>query len=260
MEKKIAIIYEGEKTERNLFDNLNKIFFSKDTELVPVLFPAGENIYMIWKQLRADDFQTDIIEVVREYNKTAQEALKGYSRKDFMETYLFFDYDGHNDNLGQGADTHDVLDDMLDTFSDETDLGKLYINYPMVESIRDNLKEERCYRRCKVKLSDIGNYKHIVHEVKDFQDSRKYDRESWKIFCKNAVCRGNCLVNGRYERPKREVYFHTVNQSKLFHAQRRIIEAEDRITVLNSVPLFLLEYFKVEFWNEMLNEVGEQFS
>lgn len=53
--KYIAIIYEGEKTERQLVDNLNKVFFKDISELVPIMFPAGENIYMLWKQLKEDE-------------------------------------------------------------------------------------------------------------------------------------------------------------------------------------------------------------
>ena len=139
IKKYIAIIYEGEKTERQLVNNLNHIFFNNISELVPIMFPAGENIYMLWKQLKKDEFQTDLIEVVREYNAEAAKVLKGYQRNDFMEIYLFFDYDGHQDNLsGAEESVGDILEEMLETFSEETDLGKLYINYPMVESLRDN--------------------------------------------------------------------------------------------------------------------------
>lgn len=54
---------------------------------------------MLWQKLKEDEFETDVIEVVREYNETAKRKLEGYKRDDFMEVYLFFDYDGHQDNL-----------------------------------------------------------------------------------------------------------------------------------------------------------------
>ena len=100
--KQIAIIYEGgggEKTERQLIESLNREFFAPISELVPIMFPAGENIYMLWQKLKEDEFETDVIEVVREYNETAKRKLEGYKCDDFMEVYLFFDYDGHQDNL-----------------------------------------------------------------------------------------------------------------------------------------------------------------
>ena len=55
---------------------------------------------MLWKKLKADDFDTDIIEVLRESNKKIREQLEGLSRDDFSEVFLFFDYDAHQTNLG----------------------------------------------------------------------------------------------------------------------------------------------------------------
>lgn len=40
IKKYIAIIYEGERTEKQLVWNLNQIFFSEQCELVPITFPA----------------------------------------------------------------------------------------------------------------------------------------------------------------------------------------------------------------------------
>lgn len=168
IKKYIAIIYEGERTEKQLVWNLNQIFFSEQCELVPITFPAGENIYMLWKQLKKDEFETDVIEVLRESNKEAKKVLEGFERNDFMEIYLFFDYDGHNNNLKAKEKDVDILEEMLNTFNEETDLGKLYINYPMVESLRDQyaFEEEKCYRRCMLDIDDIKKYKKTVHEIK----------------------------------------------------------------------------------------------
>ena len=91
---------------------------------------------MLWKKLKADDFDTDIIEVLRESNKKIREQLEGLSRDDFSEVFLFFDYDVHQTNLGK-ADDGDVINQMLESFDNETENGKLYISYPMVEALRD---------------------------------------------------------------------------------------------------------------------------
>lgn len=60
-----AFIVEGEAREPQIIDNISKIFFSHGNYTV-ITLPAGENIYMLWKQLKADDFDTDVIEVLRE--------------------------------------------------------------------------------------------------------------------------------------------------------------------------------------------------
>ena len=44
---------------------------------------------MLWKKLEADDFETDIIEVLRESSKELQKLLEGLSREDFSEVIPF---------------------------------------------------------------------------------------------------------------------------------------------------------------------------
>ena len=62
-----AFIVEGEVREPQIIDNISKVFFSHGNVKI-ITLPAGENIYMLWKKLKEDDFNTDIIEVLRERN------------------------------------------------------------------------------------------------------------------------------------------------------------------------------------------------
>ena len=52
----------------------------------------------------------------------------------FSQVFLFFDYDFQN-RIG-AQKVNNILDEMLDFFDDETENGKLYINYPMIESLK----------------------------------------------------------------------------------------------------------------------------
>ena len=124
-----AFIVEGEAREPLIIDNISKVFFGHGNFKI-ITLPTGQNIYMLWKRLKEDDFDTDIIEVIREEHKELEEQLAGLSRDDFSEVYLFFDYDGHHNNLGEGDDGN-VLEKMLISFDNETENGKLYISYPM---------------------------------------------------------------------------------------------------------------------------------
>lgn len=93
-----AFIVEGEAREPLIIENISKVFFVHGNFKI-ITLPAGQNIYMLWKKLKADDFDTDIIEVLREEHEELEKQLHGLSRDDFSEVYLFFDYDGHQDNL-----------------------------------------------------------------------------------------------------------------------------------------------------------------
>lgn len=252
--KYIALIYEGEKTEKQLVRNLNQNFFTSVSEIVPIMFPAGENIYMLWKQLKEDNFETDLIEILREYNKEARAILKDYQRKDFMEIYLFFDYDGHQKNL-KNLEEADVIEEMLETFNEETEFGKLYINYPMVESLRDNLPpdKEACFRRCTVDISDIGAYKTTVHEMKNYQDFRKLTKNDWSDLCINSLRKLNCILKDSYQLPNRTEFLSEMGQSRLYARQKEKNISQGKVAVINSCPLFILEYFKEEFWNDILH-------
>ena len=48
---------------------------------------------------------------------------------DFVEIYLFFDYDAHNHNIPQKYLDCDIIMEMLSTFDNETELGKLMYDF-----------------------------------------------------------------------------------------------------------------------------------
>lgn len=50
------------------------------------------------------------------------------------EIFLFFDYDFQESRLTLEENNRHI-GEMLEYFNDETENGKLYINYPMVESV-----------------------------------------------------------------------------------------------------------------------------
>lgn len=56
-----AFIVEGEAREPLIIDNISKVFFQHGNFKI-ITLPAGENIYMLWKKLKEDDFDIDILE------------------------------------------------------------------------------------------------------------------------------------------------------------------------------------------------------
>ena len=54
-----AFIVEGEAREPIIMNNISKVFFSHANFKI-ITLPAGQNIYMLWNQLKEDDFETDI--------------------------------------------------------------------------------------------------------------------------------------------------------------------------------------------------------
>ena len=132
--KMILFIFEGTKREPRLFKTLEYLFFPKNCEHIVCSY--GNNIYNLYKRMSETDFDEDIVAILMEkYREEGVGSFAGIEkRSDISEVYLFFDYDIHNQNLTKTlalCDLNEQLQKMLDFFTDETEHGKLYINYPM---------------------------------------------------------------------------------------------------------------------------------
>lgn len=252
--KKIALIYEGMKTEKNLFINIARHFFDGKADLEIVTLSAEGNLYMLWERMKTDDFETDVLSVLREMSREASEQLKDFNRNDFSEIYLFFDYDGHNNNVPKRLQGQDALQEMLETFDNETELGKLYVSYPMIESINEISVERRDYVRLYLSLSECGEYKKNVGGKSDYYDYRKITQSMWHIACDASRKRASLIVEYK-EECEYEEFLKKITQRKIYEAQKNhFIKGNRMIGILNSVPLFLIEYYDEEFWNRICDK------
>jgi hypothetical protein len=89
----ILFVFEGAEREPRIFKTLERLFFGKEERLV---CSFGNNIYELYRQLRAFDGEGDIVSILRENNAQLPSGVKS---SDFSEIYLFFDYDFQNTNL-----------------------------------------------------------------------------------------------------------------------------------------------------------------
>lgn len=254
-----AFIVEGEAREPQVIDNISKIFFHHGNFKI-ITLPAGENIYMLWKKLKADDFDTDIIEVLRESNKEIRKQLLGLSRDDFSEVYLFFDYDAHQTNLGK-ADDEDVIKQMLESFDNETENGKLYISYPMVEALRD-YEPGICGKReaCFAAVDELGEYKNVSAARSFNPHFRDYDIHTWKEIIDVFVMRISCLF-GQADVVSYKQYLEMAAPYDIYICEKTEAVC-NRVFILSAFPEFLVDYFGMKLWKTCVkhtkNRLGNQ--
>lgn len=249
-----AFIVEGEAREPLIIDNISKVFLAHVNFKI-ITLPAEQNIYMLWKKLKEDDFDTDIIEVLREEHEELKEQLEGLNRDDFSEVYLFFDYDGHQNNLTEDDDS-DALEQMLLSFDNETENGKLYISYPMVEALRD-FAEGKCGKtgQCFVSIAEMGKYKFVSAERSFHPQFKDYDITVWKNLIEVFAMRVSCLIN-RDSTIAYEQYIEEVNPFELYKMEKDEIQ-EQRVFTLSAFPEFLVDYFGVRLWRTCVKHTGE---
>ncbi len=255
----ILFVFEGAEREPRIFMTLERLFFGKEERLV---CSFGNNIYELYRQLRAFDGEGDIVSILRENNAQLPSGVKS---SDFSEIYLFFDYDFQNTNLNL-EEMNERLREMLELFDNETDNGKLYISYPMVESLcytkqlpdehfveysisrRDCM--ERSFKDLAREFSYYGSLDFV--ELPDSGHRRPGKREvarirqNWIWLVQQHTSKANYMCNGENSMPLNKAI---VAQPRIFMAQcENYLSDGERIAVLNGFPLFLFEYFKVSFW------------
>ena len=257
----ILFIFEGEKTENVIVKSLEKSVF-KDEKVIKCAFAA--DIYQLYETFSKDEY-LDIFSSIRTLNERNAETLKGYDRDDFSEIHLFFDYDGNaTDNKRKTGD--DKIKEMLDYFNNETEQGKLYISYPMVEAIRhfedhDSFKElkAKCKgRNCPNQESckdvevclEEPHYKCLVGtQCPKMSNMNQYTSLIWKGLINAHLCKMNYVVNDSYSFPEEFVV-----QSVIFERQlaKYIRQSCPQVAVLSAFPLWIFDYYGSEGTKEKL--------
>jgi hypothetical protein len=124
----ILLLVEGKRKEPQLMKKLFKIY---GIDSLYQIIPYETNIYGLYRsmleELGSDSDSWDIQTHLKS-RETDTEKKSLLSRK-FTEILLIFDFEPH-DNLFAEA----KIREMVGFFADSTQMGKLYINYPMVES------------------------------------------------------------------------------------------------------------------------------
>lgn len=255
----ILFVFEGAEREPRIFKTLERLFFGKEERLV---CSFGNNIYELYRQLREFDGEGDIVSILRENNAQLPSGVKS---SDFSEIYLFFDYDFQNTNLTL-KEMNARLQEMLELFDDETDNGKLYISYPMVESLyyTKQLPDEhfaeyaisrsdcvdRPFKDFAREFSFYGSWDFIELPGSAHRRPGKREiawiRQNWIWLVQQHTSKANYMCNGENSMPLNK---EIVAQPRIFMAQCEYYLSDgERIAVLNGFPLFLFEYFKVSFW------------
>ena len=257
--ERIAVIVEGDKRELDYWEQIKRYFFPKKS-IDFLTLAAGENIYMLWKKMKEDDFETDIIEVVREYSSQSAEKLNGLTRTQFSEIYLFFDLDPHQNNLKK-EDTgsfFEVLREMIESFDNETENGKLFISYPMCEAIRDFKDATSCmaFYKCKITIEEVRSYKQFTGDRNANSIINQYDFDKWMTILSVFLYRCRCLYGKPLEsRDILQWYRKKVNIKGIFQIEKQLLESRGLVFVLSAFPEFLLDYFSMDYWKTLPNYI-----
>lgn len=150
---------------------------------------------------------------------------------------------------------NEKLKEMLEYFNDETDKGKLYISYPMVEAFFDiNFDQEEYYKnkifeidginyeRYKDYKSDKNILKNIKRnsekDIKIFLDTNKVD-----IIFKQNIKKLNYIINTDFSFMDYKSY-SKIRELDIFNSQvKKYRDLKIKVSVLSPFPKFFIDYF-----------------
>lgn len=230
MSNNILFIFEGPKTEKSITDNLIKFFVNENTVITCAYCTT---IYKMYTDISKDEF-LDTFNIVKDIEAN-KDTLKDFKRSDFAQIYMFFDYDGHATNASD-----EKLNKLLNFFNEETEKGKLYISYPMVEA----LKHIECFDtfgELKVKCKENIDYKKVVRQngLVQLKQIIHYDFQQWKELIDIHLKKMNYITNDLFVFPN-----EIIDQLTIFNKQlEKYINTDQTVSVLSSFPVFLHDYY-----------------
>lgn len=217
---KILVLVEGARIDFRLMEHLLNVYgLDKRHEIVSY----NTNIYVLYDDLfsEGDPSSIDILQLLKEREpNTKQKAILDFAYSDIL---LIFDLDPQDPRFEENK-----IVKMMQYFVESSDMGKLYLNYPMVEAFY-HMKSipDKNYYNYGVTLDELkcGTYKQRVNQENRNRDYKKF-----------AVSREECNIVIQ-QNIEKAWYITTLDR----HAAENTHLTPDSLEILKKQLIFLAE-------------------
>ena len=266
----ILFIVEGEQLEPEVISRIGEVYGLR-CDITSVC----TNIHILYQQLKKDEGYSDVIPVLREIlrtrlaslenNKTSKEQQRRIRRaqedlakleRPFASVYLVFDSELHHRSNDSLAPLEVIeknvaeLREMLDFFDNETDQGKLYVNYPMMETYRDcDDFFDDGYRDRLVSLDILfgrtpaKGYKSLVasRRLANVRSRQISEAQFNRLTCMN-VFKLNWMKNYIWSKPQYDEFLEQSSQNVILELEHESCRNLKAVAVLNTLLFFIIDY------------------
>lgn len=228
---KILVIVEGAKTDFNLMTRFLSVYGISETHQI---VSYNTNIYTLYNQLpdSYDEYDNiDLLQILKEREK--DESKRALLNERYSDILLIFDLDPQAPDFAP-----EKVIKMTSYFTESTNMGKLYLNYPMVESFyhMSDIPDEK-YNEYVVALDDLKNkkYKQIVHNICRNGDYAKFasDKKECSIVIKQNLEKAKLMINNDENMP---------NSIDILNKQLDLLSSKKIISVLCTCVFYIAEY------------------
>lgn len=175
---KILMLVEGTKTDYRLMQHLLSVYGIGDNHEI---ISYNTNIYVLYNEVfcDGDPSAVDLLQSLKEHESDPHK--KALLDQKYTDILLVFDLDPQDPSFSERK----VLE-MLSYFVESSDMGKLYLNYPMVESFY-HMKSipDDDYYSYEVSMDELINH---TYKARVARENRNHD------YRKFAFNRNECSV------------------------------------------------------------------
>ena len=244
MAKKVLFIVEGHNDEPDLIKQLYSECFSGKNDTYD-FYVFDTNIHQLAPLLIVDgnvDEDLDLLLVLK--SETDDPQKRALLSQKYSDVYLIFDFDPQQ----RDADLQ-MIHILLSHFTDSTNMGKLFINYPMMQSYKHlkALPDVGFVGRC-VDHADVLHYKDLVDSqaLPELKQTKKY---TFEIFISLTY---HHLMQARYILSSTKTDVTTIDDlsidyPKVFDNQLFEWTTNSSCYVLNTSLFILIEYMPQQF-------------
>lgn len=175
---KILVLVEGEKTDYRLMGHLLEVYGISDSHEI---VSYNTNIYVLYNEMfrDGDPSSMDILQILKGHERDS-EKKKLFDER-YSDILLIFDLDPQDP-----AFSADKIIKMASYFVESSDMGKLYLNYPMVEAF---------YHMKSIPDEEYYQYTASLEELRNRKYKERVTRENRNhSYAKFAVTKEECNI------------------------------------------------------------------
>lgn len=239
---KILFIIEGENDEPIFLQRLlSTCLGSQEYEI----YAYKTNIHILSQVLYHDypNFEEDEVDiklVLKSLEK--DECKRDLLGQRYRDVILIFDFEPQHD-----FPHFDTVRRMLSYFNDSTTNGKLYINYPMMQSYKHfrELPDDNFSNKV-IDISELKNYKEIVGAESKFTNLEKYTAVTFYSLAVHHLRKAKYILTGNYELPEVQEYLSWTG-IELYDKQCEIKDTMKKVFIVNTCIFFLSDFAPDKF-------------
>lgn len=232
--RKVLICVEGEKLDVRLMQNLFRLF---EIDARHEIISYKTNIYALYNVMfiQGNPENMDLLQVLKE-REPDEEKKKMFNEK-YSDILLVFDMDPQDSQFSDQK-----LYQMANYFCESTDSGKLFINYPMVESFyhMSSIPDvEYNERQATLKELQEKSYKSRVNGENRNHDYTKFadTKSDCSIVIKQNIDKAwELLGNNGFKTTLVPL------QTEILEQQLTLLKEQGVVSVLSTCPFFIVDY------------------